>query len=165
MFDMSFMRAEVWHALSVHFPIALLPASSITLLVALIVRKEYKKYWQNAAAGLLLAGTLLAWISVYTGDNADGIVSRKICDPTVLKDHELAGEATTYIFTAASLIMINVVFGPLRVRLHTIGIYLCFILMIIGSGYLVYAGHLGASLVYQQGAGVANHNVNCDDYQ
>lgn len=159
--EFDFMRSEVWHALSVHFPIALLLTSTLTLLISFFLKEEKEKQWQNTASGLLFAGCLAAWISLYTGGQAEGIVARKICDPTILKDHEIAGETMTYLFTSAALINILLFFNVLKFRMRRISIWLISGLMLIGSGYLIYAGHLGASLVYEQGAGVKNHSVDC----
>src|SRR5688572_28865733 len=104
MFDFEFMRTEIWHALSVHFPIALLVFSTLAFLVSFFLKNENGRAWRNAAGALLYIGTITAWISVYTGNLADGVVARKICDPTILKDHEIAGHTMTYLFTAASLL-------------------------------------------------------------
>lgn len=164
MFDTGFMRTEVWHALSVHFPIALLIFSTLTMLTSYIVKLESRDVWKNAANGLLYAGTVAAWVSIYTGNLADGIVSRKICDPTVLKDHEIAAQTMTYLFSGAAILSLFAVFKVLKSRLRLIASLLVLILMVVGSGYLVYTGRLGASLVYQQGAGVYNHSVDCDEY-
>ena len=112
----------------------------------------------------MLLGVIGAWIGIYTGDLADGIVSRKICDPTVLKDHEIAAETTTYLFTVAAIIHSLHFFNVLNARLRQISPFVIFTLMIIGSVYLFRTGHSGASVVYQQGGGVYKHAVDCDEY-
>jgi hypothetical protein len=38
MWDFDFMRPEIWHALSVHFPIALLLVSTLTLLISFFLK-------------------------------------------------------------------------------------------------------------------------------
>jgi uncharacterized membrane protein len=165
MFSSDFWRAETWHPLSVHFPIALLLVSTLILLISVFLKKNYQKQWQIASSGLLLSGTLAAWISVYTGNLADGVVARKICDPTILKDHEIAAELMTYLFTAAAVLSVLILFNFLKSGIRTISIYVMILLMLTGSGYLIYAGHLGATLVYEQGAGVRGHDVDCSDYE
>jgi uncharacterized membrane protein len=165
MFDAGFIRAEVWHALSVHFPIALLTFGTLTRFISLIIKGDKGRYWQYTASALLYVGCLTAWISIYTGNLADGIVSRKICDPTILKDHEIAAQTMTYLFTSAGALDLLNVFRVFKPTLHLISSFLILLLMIVGSGYLIYGGHLGASLVYEQGAGVYNHSVDCDDYK
>jgi uncharacterized membrane protein len=164
MFNTGFVRTEVWHALSVHFPIALLLFGTLAMLISYVVKADHRQPWRSAASGLLYAGTIAAWVSIYTGDLADGLVSRKICDPTILKDHEIAAQTMTYLFTSAVVLNLLVLFKIIKYRLRQIASIVILLLMITGSGYIVYTGHLGASLVYQQGAGVYNHSVDCDDY-
>jgi len=164
MFSENFMRPEVWHALTVHFPIALLPVATITLLISFFI-KHNTRHWQVAASLLLLAGCLLAWVAIYTGGIADGVVARKICDPTVLKDHQISGQTMTWLFTAAFLSKVLFFSNIVRVQLRTFISYLTLLLMLIGTGYLVYTGHIGASLVYEQGAGVKDHSVDCSEYE
>ncbi len=163
MFDTGVVRTEVWHAMSVHFPIALLIFSTLTMLASFIVDSARRNYWRYAASGLLFAGTVFAWTSLYTGNLADGLVARRICDPTILKEHELAAQTMSYLFTAASLLNAFLLFKSLKPVLHSISYYIVFFLMLTGSVYLIYAGHLGASLVYQQGAGVYKHTYDCDE--
>lgn len=165
MFSGELMRPEVWHALSVHFPIALLPVATLTLLVSFFVRENNRGSWRIAAGMLLLAGSVTAWIAFYTGGVADGIVARKICDPTILKDHEIASQNMTWLFTSASLLYIFFLTNLFKPFLSTVAFYLAFVLMLTGTGFLVYTGHIGASLVYDQGAGVKNHEVDCSEYE
>ena len=165
MFSENFMRPEVWHALSVHFPIALLPVATITVLVSFFVPDLHKKHWRMAGTLLLFAGCLTAWIAIYTGNVADGIVARKLCDPTVLKDHEIAGQTMTYLFTAAAVASLLGLIKMIPARFKVIAFYLSLLLMLTGSGYIVYTGHIGATLVYDQGAGVKNHTVDCSEYE
>lgn len=162
MFDSDFMRPEVWHALSVHFPVALLPVATLTLLISFFRTGDSRKHWQFASVALLSLGTIMVWIAVSTGDTAEGIVARKICDPTVLKSHEIAGENTAWLFTAALMMLLMFRTTLVRPALRTLSLYLAFILMLTGVGFLVYTGHEGASLVYEQGAGVKNHQVDCE---
>lgn len=165
MFSEEFMRAEVWHALTVHFPIALLPVATITLLISFFVKEPGKRQWQVAATLLLFAGCLTAWLAIYTGDIADGVVARKICDPTILKDHEITGQTMTYLFTAAAILLGSCLTNIIMIRFRKLAFFLAFGLMLTGLGYLIYAGHVGASLVYEQGAGVKNHEVDCAEYE
>ncbi len=165
MFDIGFVRTEVWHALSVHFPVALLFFSTLTMFTSFVIKSDSKQSWRSAASGLLYAGTIAAWISIYTGNLADGIVSRKICDPTILKDHEIAAQTMTYLFTGAVVLNLILMFEALKSRLRLILSFAILLLMMVGSSYLVYTGHMGASLVYQQGAGVYKHSVDCDEYK
>lgn len=155
-----FWRTEVWHPLSVHFPIALLITGFLFKTIALFTSGIT---WNKAGSVLLILGTLGAWIAIYTGNLADGIVSRQICDPTVLKDHENAAYAVSWIFTGASLVDLAALVKSIKVNKKILRI-IAMTLMFIGSGLLIYTGHLGATLVYQQGAGVYKPSGDCLEF-
>jgi len=80
-----FWRTEIWHPLSVHFPLAILLLASMFYLAGFFSKKAFL---ENMSKLLIVIGTIGAWIAIYTGNLADPIVSRQICDPTVLKSHE-----------------------------------------------------------------------------
>ena len=155
-----FWRTEVWHPLSVHFPIALLLIALLFKVLAITIKGLT---WNRAGTALLFLGTLGAWIAIYTGNLADGIVSRQICDPTILKDHENASYSVAWLFTAASLLDVAALVGLLK-RYAKVLMLLIVTLMFIGSGFLLFAGHLGATLVYQQGAGVYKPSEECLEF-
>ena len=155
-----FWRTEVWHPLSVHFPIALLLTALLFKVLALTTTGLT---WNKAGSVLLLLGTLGAWIAIYTGNLADGIVSRQICDPTVLKDHENGAYTVAWLFTVASLLDVAAVVGSLKINTKVLKLAVV-TLMFIGSGFLAYTGHLGATLVYQQGAGVYKPTDDCLEF-
>lgn len=153
--DFTYLRTEVWHPLTVHFPIVFLTIASFCSWL----------YFFNSSATVTntlrwssILGTLGAWLAVYTGDLADGIVSRTLCDPTVLKDHENLGIAAAWIYTGLSLLVM--IQNVLKSKTFTIVKVLMAITGLAGLIILVYQGHLGASLVYEQAAGV---NVPGDD--
>ena len=157
-----FWRTEVFHPLSVHFPIALLLAAFLFKLVSFWSKKSM---WKEAGSLLLLFGVFGIWISIYTGNLANGIVARKICDPTVLKDHQNFAYTTAWIFSGALLLdsLINFIKKEfLKNRLYKL---LLVVLLTVGSGFLTYVGHLGATLVYQQGAGVYQPSEDCVEFQ
>lgn len=160
MFDGTW-RTEMWHPVTVHFPIALLLGATFCLLPSFCLPEVSGKQWRNATTGMLLAGCAAAWIGIYTGDLADGIVSRKICDPTVLKDHEIASFRMAWLFSAATALSVLGFTSLIRIRWKRMLNYVVLLLMLVGSGYLIYTGHLGATLVYEQGAGVNKPSADC----
>ena len=157
----SFWRTEVWHPLTVHFPIALLVFSTLVFFISFVLPSEKRLQWQKFSIVLLFAGTVGAWVALYTGDLADGVVARKICDPLLLKDHEIAAQTSTYLFTAACVIilLLNI---PVINAFRKIIIVIVVAIMATGCVYLTIASHAGATLVYNQGAGVLNHPHNCN---
>ncbi|WP_018477427.1 DUF2231 domain-containing protein [Pontibacter roseus] len=158
--DITAWRTEVWHPLTVHFPVALLLFATLAKLVALLLNPTASVFWNRMGSCLLYAGCVGAWVSIYTGDLADGIVSRKLCDPTVLKDHEIAAFNMAYLFSAATVLDLAMLLNVLRVQTRLFGLVLA-LLMVTGSGFLVYTGHLGASVVYEQAGGVNVPSSDC----
>lgn len=155
-----FWRTEIWHPLSVHMPLALLIVGTALKLIQLAYKDQ-----RIAGAGniLLILGTLGAWIAIYTGNMADGAVSRKICDPTVLKDHQNGAYIVAWLYTVASgLVMIHLA-GWMQKFKKWLQVSVV-ILMLTGSGFLVNIGHLGAQLVYQQAAGVYHPSEDCSEF-
>ena len=154
-----FWRTEVFHPLSVHFPIVLLLLATLFKLISLW---SSKITWDHGGRVLLVLGVIGVWISIYTGNLADGIVSRQLCDPTVLKEHENFAYTTAWIFTIALLIeLISGYVDLLKTRITSIILVL---LLLSGSATLTYVSHLGAELVYQQAAGVNVPSEDCSEF-
>lgn len=156
----TFWRTEIWHPLSVHFPIAILLLATLAKVVTLFVRDAQHAFWQKAGSYLLYLGFISAWVAIYTGDMADGIVSRNLCDPTVLKDHEIAAYNLAYLFSAAAVLNLLLTIGILKKWTKVVR-FVVVLLMLAGSGYLTYAGHLGAMVVYEQAGGVNVPTSDC----
>ena len=163
MAEQDFWQIDNWHPLSVHFPIAFLTFATILFVLALILKGDRKLLLKNCGTFLLYAGSVAAWISIYTGDISESAVARKICDPTVLKEHEIAAYTMAYLFSAASILNLMLHLSISTGKFTLLLRYMVVLLMLVGTGYLVYVGHLGSSLVYSQGAGVKNHVVNCGE--
>ncbi|MHC2993236.1 membrane protein [Pontibacter sp. HJ8] len=159
----TFWRTELWHPLTLHFPIALLLFATVAKVVAAVLRGERAVFWQKVGSLLLLVGGATVWVSVYTGDMAEGIVARKICDPILLKRHESASYTLAWLFTAALALQLLLHFNLLRFQQKAFRV-LTLLLMLIGSGYLLHASHLGAQVVYEQGGGVNVPPSNCAGY-
>ena len=156
-----FWRTEVFHPLSVHFPIALLV---VAFLFKLIAVRHQKEVWEQGGSILLGLGVLGIWIAIYTGDLADGIVSRQLCDPTVLKEHENFAWISAWLFSAG-LVVDLLKFTSLPIFRNRLFILVGILLLGGGTGTLMYTGHLGASLVYQQAAGVYVPSSNCVEFE
>ncbi len=109
--------------------------------------------------GLLVMGLIGCGLSIYTGNIEDGKVSRSLCDPTVLKEHENYAYYLLYIFLA------NLVFWIFKLSILKTPKIIVSVLIALsglaGVACLVYVGHLGASLVYEQAAGVDVPSDDC----
>lgn len=154
-----FWRTEVFHPLSVHFPIVLLLMATLFKLIGIW---SSKITWDHGGRILLILGVIGVWIAIYTGNLADGIVSRQLCDPTVLKEHENFAYTTAWIFTAAlAFEILRLFLDFLKKKLFA---FILVIFLLSGSGTLMYVGHIGAELVYQQAAGVNIPSEDCSEF-
>ena len=159
----SMWREELWHPLSVHFPIGLLLfAGLVGLLYILLQKKSFAPYLRFSFALLLWIGLILFWIAFWTGQVAYSVEVRRLCDPTVVKDHLYWAYVSGYIFSAAVALDF---FSFWLKRYRKIFIHVVIVLAIAGGGVLAYVGHLGAKLVYQQAAGVYQPSENCAEFE
>lgn len=162
-----FIRSELIHPLLVHLPIGLYPA----LLVFFLVNFFYKK--QNIRLGfqILLAMTLVGlFMALKSGDLAEDVVNKVICDPTATKAHEEMGEnvlivtliafALEYLGFITHTTIKNYCEKLAKWREGIIG--LC---LLLGMGFLVKTGHMGASLTYEQAAAVHRPSETCSEFK
>ncbi|MAN58997.1 MAG: hypothetical protein CMC08_04080 [Flavobacteriaceae bacterium] len=158
-----FWRTEVFHPLSVHFPIALLLFATVAKTIACFSNRETFHYGGSL---LLYLGVVGIWIAIYTGNLADGAVGRTLCDPTILKTHENWGYNCAWIFTAAMGLDLLLRYGY-RYTAHFQKLLKRFslLLMFVGTAALFYVGHLGATLTYQQAAGVYIPTNDCREFE
>jgi len=155
-----FWRTEIWHPLSVHLPLIILLLASFFYAVGFFTKAVF---WENMSKILLLIGAAGAWIAIYTGNLADSVVSRQICDPTVLETHETNAYIVGWIFSVAAAIIILDYFDLLK-KVKRVAKLSVLILSLTGSGFLIYTGHLGATLVFQQAAGVYTPSEDCSEF-
>jgi len=153
-------RVELLHPATVHFPIALLLVGTAIELVSLLLRSERRAFCRAMSLVLFVTGTVAAWLAVWSGGEAEGIVNRVICDPTVTHEHEFWSLMTSYAFLAVALLAL--------IRRYALpGALISLAIAVValgGSGALVWTGHLGASLVYQQGAAVYHPSPTCQEF-
>lgn len=151
----------MYHPLSVHFPVALLIIATVFIAISFFSNNSL---WENSGKLLLILGSIAAWISIYTGNLADGIVSRQICDPTILKDHENFAYYTAWTFSIASLLaIVQFLIEGLR-KMFVLKIFVL-LAMLAGSYFLIKTGHKGASVVYQQAGGVYVPSADCAEFE
>ncbi len=158
---LEFYPAETFHPITVHWPIVLLTIGSLFFIVGYFK----KNYFTPAGKVLIYLGTVGAWLAIYTGNLADGIVSRKLCDPTVLKTHENFAYYTAYIFSIIIVSDLLLIFFNVKNELSRKIHWLQMIFMLAGIGILIYVSHLGGSLVYDQAAGVKVPSDNCREFE
>lgn len=148
-------RIELLHPVTVHWPIV------VTFLgVVFWVAARAGRFWPALRVFRLPATTLIvlaaatAWLAVLTGYRADAVVGRALYDPRPLKAHENNAELVSWMLVAAALLELARYLPRLNRRARTGATLLLLALLLTISGVMAWTAHLGASLVYQQGAGV-----------
>lgn len=161
----SIWRTELFHPMVVHFPIVLLSFGTVGWVAGQILSSRDGYEWLvPGGRALLWLGVITTWMAIYTGSLADAEVVRTLCDPTVVETHEELAYLVGYLFSGAVLVDgANLYFEwegwSIMILRGMIGLTL-----FAGSGVLFYVGHLGATLVYQQGAGVYQPSKDCIEF-
>jgi uncharacterized membrane protein len=159
----SMWQTELWHPVIVHLPIVTLLLASIAGLFQYTIRNTaWRLFTTQLVNVMLVLGVVSGWIGIYSGQLAYNIEVRKICDPKALQDHQWWSYVSLIIFSTALLIVLFRAFfkSGIGTQLKALSA----VLLIIGGFALMYAGHLGAAVVYQQGAGVHKPKDDCSDY-
>jgi uncharacterized membrane protein len=159
----SLWREEVWHPLSVHLPIVSLLLSSLAAIINLAVNnKIYHLFLKQMVFVMLTIGVLSGWIAIYTGDLAYSIEVRKICDPKILQEHQWWAYTTMIVYSV--VLFLKIIPKFIVLKFSKIRKTLSLFLLIAALLGLLYTGHLGASLVYQQGAGTYKPSEDCSEF-
>ncbi len=168
------MRPELFHPILVHFPIALLLTGAALRAVTFFMRKKKLHRTLLVASWIVLGiGVVFAWASVLAGEVADGVVGPTLCDRMVLSNHSTFAYCSAYLFSAAlfidwgrawmekrsitAMLIADLERALKRKRLrnawlHKLVTIVNSLLYLAGAICLVWAGFLGGSLVYEQGA-------------
>ena len=148
-------RIELLHPMIVHWPIVV---SALAVMFWIVARAG--RWWpplrvfRGPATILILLAAGSAWLAVLTGSWADSVVGRDLYDPRPLKDHENNAKLVSWLLVAAAVLELGRYLPrvPRRLRVGSAAFVLMLLLSI--AGLMAWTAHLGASLVYQQGAGV-----------
>jgi uncharacterized membrane protein len=144
------------HPLLVHFPIALLFATPVFLVLALVLGRR-RPAWPLAALILLLLGTLGVFFAAASGEAAGKVAERSPDINAVLERHEHLAEAAQGLFSGFALAFAALIFIPraLKRDLPAWGHYgahgLFLAAFLGGLGLLVQIAHQGGRLVHQYG--------------
>ena len=145
------ITAPHFHALVIHFPIALLMAGFLSELIGLFSKNGFFK---NAAFYLLVLGTLgaiVAFISgSYAGDGmTDGLTDGLLQAPIEL--HENAALVTLWL-AIVTAVMRSGIF--LLKNNKPWAQWVSFLLFATLIGFVARTGYLGGELVFKHGAGI-----------
>ncbi len=150
-------RIELLHPMLAHFPIALLIVAALLELLGVFLSSNVRSFIRGASLLLLVLGTGMAWAAVWSGEEAEEIVERTLCDASALELHAEWALRVAWIFSVVSafaLLRWKMLGSPVVSGLITT-------LALAGAAALGYTGHLGATLVYQHGAAVSRSAAEC----
>jgi uncharacterized membrane protein len=140
----------------VHFPIALLLAVPLLLVVSLLARKSWAT-WAGAAWLVMALGATATWLAVGSGHAAGQLVDKTGDLAGAVARHEALGLATRNLFTALTLVLGVILVlpamlrralpAPLRITLHAL-----FLVLYLGATtVLMNAANQGGRLVHERG--------------
>ena len=141
------ISATHFHAMAVHFPIALLMAGFLSELIGLFIKKTF---FQQAAFYLLILGALGSIVSYLAGKVAgDGMLKGTLGQATQLHEQAATFALSLTVITAIFYLGIFIMkFSKSWVRIAGIVLFAVAVVAIARTGYL------GGQLVYKHGAGV-----------
>lgn len=174
-------RVELIHPLFVHFPIALLLSGALARLLLLFFEKrDFGKSLRWIFMWSWTLGSIGSIAAYLSGEEAEHIVNRIICDPTLTHDHsDFALYALCFAWGTLIISTIRIfVSGRLKEKVEKSvlrfpngfrnlvrGVLMGELLALVTTvALLVWTGHLGGKLVYEQGAGyLRTPNENCEE--
>lgn len=151
------MKQELIHPILVHFPIVFTVTAIISFFISVFLK--WKKSQNTFVAQIAQLSLYLAigfmGAALFTGDFAEDIVRRNLCDIRVLHEHEDNAYITLYLLLTALLVdLVPRFWKNQKKSLLMIFLVIQAALLFTANIYLVLTAHLGGKLVYEQAAGV-----------
>jgi uncharacterized membrane protein len=140
-----FNSAMNLHPMFVHFPLALLPAA---LLFVIMAWWRGSERWLFAARASLIVGAIGALVAVVTGWNAGESIPHNEVIHRMIETHKYAAIIVFIVATMLAVWSRWLTLANRRNLAWFVGA------LALANGLLVSVGDLGARMVYQQGAGV-----------
>ncbi len=174
----SMWRVELLHPLFVHFPIALLlVGAALRAVGGHFVRSRAETpvtdFVFTSSQLMNVIGVSFGWIAYYTGLLAEEEVNSNLCDPTITHLH---GDYAFYAMIVFTIVVVadgfqwvsrwKDLFEPRINRALNSRPYngLFALVTVLAAALMGYVGHLGASLTYQQAAGVYQPSPECTEF-
>ncbi len=141
------ISATHFHAMIIHFPIALVMAGFFSEILGMVTKRDFFK---NAALFLLLLGAVGAIFAYVSGNLAgDGIEEGPLKNPLDL--HKRAATVTLWLVVIIALFRVTVLYFKHSRRWVT---WVSVLLFATLAGSVTITGYLGGQLVYKHAAGV-----------
>lgn len=144
------------HPLIIHFPIALLLAAPLLVVLGALDSKRGKGLLM-AALILMALGTAFSYVAVETGEAAAELAERSPEMAPVLMHHQKLAERTRLMFTVLTALFAALALGPALLKREmkrplSLGLYAGFlVLYAVGAITLANTAHNGARLVHEFG--------------
>jgi uncharacterized membrane protein len=153
-----------WHPLVVHFPITLWCTATFFYILAFL---GVFAFLRRASIWMGLLGSLLGFVATWTGDKAAAALGANLCENTtelLIRHSDQAETALIFMSVAWALAALQeYVLSRYLGRLSHFRVVSIFaaVAMLLGTLFLVKAGHKGFELVYQHGVGVQDFVPKC----
>ena len=142
------------HPLIVHFPIALLLAAPLFVLLGFL--PKVGRGFALAGLVLMALGTIGAYVAVETGEAGAELVTRTPEIAPVLQQHQDLADAVRVLFTILTAVWAVLLFGPallknkkLPAAAPTVAKVVFVVAYLLCAVVLANVGHLGGRLVHQ----------------
>jgi uncharacterized membrane protein len=151
-----------FHPLLVHFPIVCFVFAPFVLSLALI-KADWRQPLLMATLTLLAVGTVFAFLTVSAGEAAEHVAHFSPAAKAVLEEHSEGGETVRNLFTAITLLLAGIMFGPRLIkkipgRKLEMGLYLLVLaLCLAGALILTNVADKGGRLVHVYGIHARMH--------
>ena len=142
------------HPLAVHLPIIAIPVAAVAAIGYAALGGPR---WMHTAFGAALVGAAGALFATRTGESLEHSMEGDPMVELLIESHEWAGEWTLYTAAAAALILAVLTWrarkrdavaeDPLWARVVVA------LLLVASAGLVLYAGHVGATMVWGVPAG------------
>ena len=144
------------HPALVHFPIALLLAVPLLLVVSLFARKSWGG-WAGSAWVVMVVGAAAAWLAAGSGHAAAQLVDKTGDLARAITLHEALGVTARNLFSALALLFAAILLVPAMIRKplpapFRITVHALFLVLYLGcTTVLVNAANQGGRLVHERG--------------
>jgi uncharacterized membrane protein len=136
------------HPRIVHFPVALLTASALFGILALLVKSKRELFKEILFWNLIL-GVAGAIAAIITGLIQEDKLVHNEAIHELMETHETLGFIFSSLF---AVLLVWMIFRKSKMKTGELAILVIFI--IISAGLVTYSAHLGGKMVYGEGAGV-----------
>jgi uncharacterized membrane protein len=144
------------HPLVIHFPIALLLAAPILLILAIVISKHSYGIALGAFA-LILLGTIASLVSISTGEAAAELADRTPAINALIEHHEDLAEQVRLVFIALTVVLGLLLLAPIITKksftrgMRVFGLTAMVVFVLAGDALIIKTAHQGGLLVHEYG--------------